>query len=77
MIADSEVSSREVIDAHLERIHKVNSRLNAAALPLEGTARSAADAADRVTSAGLPTGPFHGVPMTVKDGLDLAGHATT
>jgi amidase len=77
MIADGEVSSREVVDAHLERIHEVNGRLNAAVLLLEGSARSAADAADRVTSAGLPTGPFHGVPMTVKDGLDLAGHATT
>ena len=62
MIADSEVSSREMVDARLERIHKVNSRLNAAALLLEGTARSAAEAADRVTSAGLSTGPFHGVP---------------
>ena len=77
MIADGEVSSREVVDAHLERIHEVNGRLNAAVLLLEDSARSAADAADRVTSAGLPTGPFHGVPMTVKDGLDLAGHATT
>ena len=77
MIADGEVSSREVVDAHLERIHEVNGRLNAAVLLLEGSARSAADAADRVTSAGLTTGPFHGVPMTVKDGLDLAGHATT
>ena len=66
-----------MVDAHLERIYEVSSRLNAAALLLEGTARSAADAADRVTSAGLPTGPFHGVPMTVKDGLDLAGHAAT
>ena len=56
MIADGEVSSREVVDAHLERIYEVSSRLNAAALLLEGTARSAADAADRVTSAGLSTG---------------------
>ena len=77
MIARGEVSSREVVDAHLERIDAVNGRLNAAVLILDDEARNAADAADRVISSGLPTGPLHGVPITVKDGLDLAGHPTT
>ena len=77
MIAGGEVSSREVVDAHLERIDAVNGRLNAAVLILADEARNAADAADRVISSGLPTGPLHGVPITVKDGLDLAGPPTS
>ena len=77
MIADGEVSSREVVDAHLDRIDEVNGWLNAAVLVLADEAREAADAADRAVIDGRPTGPFHGVPMTVKDSLDLVGHPTT
>jgi amidase len=74
LIAGGEVSSREVVDAHLERIEAVNGHLNAIAVVLAADARTAADAADR---AAVPLGPLHGVPFTVKENIDVAGTATT
>ena len=61
MIRSREVSSREVVDAHLERIEWINPTLNAITVVLADRARAAADAADRV----VPSGQLHGVPMTV------------
>ena len=66
------VSSREVVDAHLERIEAVNGHLNAVVLVLADEARAAADAADAATDR---SGPLHGVPFTVKENIDVAGHA--
>jgi amidase len=73
LIASREVSSREVVDAHLERIEAVNGHLNAITVVLADEARAAADAADR----SAPSGPLHGVPVTVKENIDLAGTPTT
>jgi amidase len=72
-----EVSSREVVDAHLDRIEQLNPTLNAFHVVLADEARSAADAADRALSGGEPTGPLHGVPVSVKENVDVAGTATT
>jgi amidase len=72
-----EVSSREVVEAHLARIEAVNPRINAVTVVLAESARAAADAADAAVRAGTATGPLHGVPMTVKENLDVAGSATT
>lgn len=74
LIASREVSSREVVDAHLERIEAVNGHLNAIVVTLAEEARAAADAADAVTER---RGPLHGVPFTVKENIDVAGTATT
>ena len=77
LMASVDVSAREVIEAHLERIDEVNGWLNAAVLVAADEARAAADATDRARAAGETLGPLAGVPFTVKDGLDLAGHPTT
>src|SRR5579863_5216970 len=77
MIRDREVSSREVILAHLDRIEAVNPYLNAIVRLLPEQALAAADAADRATSDGTALGPLHGVPFTVKENIDLAGTPTT
>jgi amidase len=74
LIASREVSSREVVDAHLERIEAVNGHLNAIVVTLADEARAAADAAD---AADGRRGPLHGVPFTVKENIDVAGTATT
>jgi len=74
MIASGLVSSREVIDAHLDRIDEVNGWLNAVVRVLADEARSAADAADLALASGAAVGPLHVVRCSVKDGLDLAGH---
>jgi amidase len=77
MVARKEVSSREVVQAHLARIDEVNPRLNAVVRRLDDTALAAADAADAAVAAGGPLGPLHGVPVTVKENIDLAGTPTT
>ena len=76
MIAKGEVSSAEVVDAHLARIDAVNPRLNALTQVLADEARAGAAAADRAVAAGEPLGPLHGVPFTVKQNLDQVGCAT-
>jgi amidase len=77
MIRGREVSSREVVQAHLNRIEAVNPHVNAVVRLLPDQALSAADAADRAVADGLAVGPLHGVPFTVKENIDLAGTPTT
>jgi len=77
LIARREVSCAEVVGAHLARIEAVNPRVNAIVRVLADEARAAATAADRQVAAGEALGPFHGVPMTVKENIDMAGLPTT
>jgi amidase len=77
MIARKEVSSREVVQAHLARVDAVNPKLNAIVRRLDESALVAADAADRAVAAGASLGVLHGVPITVKENIDLAGTPTT
>ena len=72
-----EVSSREVVEAHLQRIDEVNWALNAVVRRLDDEALSAADGADRAFAAGSLLGPLHGVPFTVKENIAVAGTPTT
>jgi len=76
-IRAKKVSSREVIDAHLAQIERVNPRLNAVVRVLADSARSAAAEADRAVARGDAVGPFHGVPMSVKDAWEVAGVPST
>jgi amidase len=76
-IRKREVSSREVLEAHLARVDEVNPHLNAVVRVLADEARAAADQADAATAAGTASGPFHGVPISVKENIDLAGTPTT
>ena len=77
MIQDREISSRELLELYLQRIDRLNPLLNAVVtLDPEG-ARAAAAAADERTAAGRPMGPLHGLPMTVKDAIEVAGMRST
>ena len=77
MIAAGEVSSLEVVNAHLDRIGEVNGWLNAVTRVLANEARTAAIEADAAVAAGDELGPLHGVPCTVKENVDVSGTATT
>src|SRR5690242_16407091 len=77
MIRGREVSSREVVQAHLDRVDAVNKHLNAIVRLLSDEALAAADAADRAVADGGQLGALHGVPCTVKENIDLAGTPTT
>src|ERR1700749_1803925 len=75
LIATREVSPVEVMQAHLDRIAAVNPRINAIVTMADG----ALDAARKAEAAVKPDarlGPLHGVPFTVKDGIDTAGVLT-
>src|SRR5438105_7854415 len=70
-------SSREAVQAHLDRVAAVNPALNAVTVALTESARAEADAADSALARGATVGPLHGVPFTVKENVDVAGSATT
>jgi amidase len=76
-IRTKQASSREVVQAHLDRIAEVNTKVNAITVVLGESALAAADAADRAVAAGEPLGPLHGVPMTVKENIEMTGSAYT
>jgi amidase len=76
-IRSRQMSSQEVIEAHLRRIEAVNPSLNAVTVVLAEQAVEAAKAADRAVVGGGDLPPFHGVPFTVKENIDLAGTPTT
>lgn len=71
------VSSREVVQANLDRIAAVNPAVNAVVDVLADEALAAADQADAAVKSGAPTGILHGVPVTVKVNVDQRGCATT
>ena len=77
LVRERQASSREVVDAHLDRIDAVNGRVNAIVEALADPARAQADAADEAVAAGEPLGSLHGVPVTIKQNIDVAGTATT
>ena len=72
-----QVSSREVVEAHLQRIEEVNPAINAMTVVLAEEARQAADAADEAAVHGAELRRLHGVPFTIKANIDLAGTPTT
>jgi amidase len=77
LIARREITSTEVVQAHLARIDEVNPALNAVVRRLDESALAAAAEADRAVAEGRPLGTFHGVPLSVKENIDLAGTPTT
>ena len=67
-----QISAVEVVEAHLERIAQVNPRLNAVVVLDADGALAAARTADSQRATGAPLGPLHGVPVTIKDWIDVA-----
>lgn len=66
LVRSGAVSPRELVDAAIERIERINPQLNAVITPLFEGARAQAD------SDALPDGPFRGVPFVLKD---LSAHS--
>jgi amidase len=72
-IRKGELSSVELVRAHLERIAEVNPKINAAIEVLGDQAMDAARASDRRRAAGETPRPFEGVPFSIKDSIEVAG----
>src|SRR5213596_1108488 len=65
------------VDALLDRIKKCNPSLHAFIAVYDAEARLAAEAADKAMRSGHRVGPLHGVPIALKDLVDLEGRVTT
>jgi len=76
LIKEKEISSKEVVEAHLQRIEEINPEINAVTLVLEDSALSLAEKADKASGEERQR-PFHGVPITVKENIDFVGVPTT
>ena len=72
------VSAREVMQAHLAQIARLNPTLNAiVALLPEEACLAMADEADRALSRGEAVGPLHGLPIAFKDAEPAVGFPFT
>lgn len=76
LVRSGEVSSRELVELYLERIGRIDPRLNAYRVVLAEQALAAAEAVDSGRVAGDER-PLLGVPLAVKDDQDVAGEVTT
>jgi aspartyl-tRNA(Asn)/glutamyl-tRNA(Gln) amidotransferase subunit A len=70
-------SSTELVELCLSRIGKYDGKLHAFVSVYADEARRAARAADEAIAAGYRLGPLHGVPIAVKDIIDIEGRVTT
>jgi aspartyl-tRNA(Asn)/glutamyl-tRNA(Gln) amidotransferase subunit A len=71
------VSPVEIVDACLERIARLDSKLHAFVDVFADEARAAAEAADKAIRSGHAVGPLHGIPVALKDLIELEGRVTT
>ena len=76
-IAHGEISSAEAIEAHINRIEEVNGKLNAVVVKRYDAARAEAKEADAQRARHEPLGALHGVPVTIKECLDVTGTPST
>src|SRR6185437_11775935 len=77
LLRNGNLSARELLDAFLNRIHRINPQLNAIVTLAEEQATAAATAADDAAAHGESRGVLHGLPIAVKDLADTAGIRTT
>ncbi len=77
LLAAGEVSSVEVVGAHLERIEAVDPAVNAIVTLVPERALADAARADEARARGEALGPLHGLPIAIKDLVDTAGIRTT
>lgn len=77
LLHTKELSAREVMEAHLNQIERVNPAVNAIVTLLPEQALQAADAADAAQARGEELGPLHGLPVAHKDLVETKGIRTT
>lgn len=75
LLRGREISSRELVELYIARIERIDPRLNSFRVVLAERARDEADEADRRLAAG-EDGPLLGVPVALKDNVDVAGELT-
>lgn len=76
MLADGELTAPELLEIYLERIARLDNQLRCYRVVLSDTARYEAAAAQDRLDAGERL-PLLGVPIAIKDDVDVAGEVTT
>lgn len=71
------LSATALLDCYLDRIRRFDPKLHAFVDVHERSARIAAEAADRAFAAGQRLGPLHGIPIALKDLVEMEGSITT
>lgn len=72
-IRSKTISPVEVVESHLKAIEAFQASLNAFVHLDADAARRQAQAAEAAVSNGAPLGPLHGIPLTIKSCIDVAG----
>jgi len=76
-IAARELGSRELLELYLERIARLDPPVNAVVTLDAERALAAARAADDAVARGEALGPLHGLPVTIKDAIEVGGVRST
>ena len=75
--ASGTLSPIAVMDRYLEQVAAHDEKLHAFVTVYADDARMAAEAAEKAQKAGHRIGPLHGVPIAMKDIVDMEGRVTT
>lgn len=76
-IKKKQISSRELLEFYIERYNRFNPKINAIVATDFENAKKQAKAADKAINQGKDLGPLHGLPITLKDNIAVAGMPTT
>jgi Asp-tRNA(Asn)/Glu-tRNA(Gln) amidotransferase A subunit family amidase len=77
LLKTRKVTSLELTEMYLARLHKYNAKLNCVVTFLDDVARAQAKQADAEIAAGKYRGPLHGIPWGAKDIIAVKGYKTT
>src|ERR1700752_244015 len=72
-IRSKQISPVELVESHLRRIESLQPKLNAFVHLDADAARAQARAAEAAVSQNHRLGPLHGIPLTIKSCIDVAG----
>ncbi len=76
-IASGSVKPSDLVEEFLGRIQRFDQKLHAFVTVYADEARAAAKAADEAIASGHRIGPLHGIPIALKDLIDMEGRVTT
>ncbi|MBD3341567.1 MAG: amidase, partial [Candidatus Lokiarchaeota archaeon] len=76
-IKSQELTSIEIVETIIERIEEINPKINAYCTPTYELARNAAEKADKTTKRGGEVPPLNGIPISIKDLMQVEGIRTT
>jgi Asp-tRNA(Asn)/Glu-tRNA(Gln) amidotransferase A subunit family amidase len=77
LVKSRQVTSVELTDMYLKRLHQYNAKLNCVVTFLDDVAKAQAKQADAEIAAGRYKGPLHGIPWGAKDIIAVKGYKTT